>query len=519
MYRSKEQQQFAELIHNAIIPGAPLLAGAAAGLGKTHAYTIPLVQSGRRVAISMSTRQLIGQFMQSDALRSALALRPASVVVLRSRREFDSNREYREHKEHALAAEVLVVTHAAALIDSFNPDYAGLRGRDVILFDEADLLADAADLRSTFRIDAGGSADREMVLRQAEQSEDAEDRAAARAIRYALAHPASYKVVGFDDEGFLMLKHRIPGRMLKPLIQDARRVIFTSGTLQVNGRFDYFIHALGIDSIDPASRHIDPIQHGSLTIDVAGDVLTDEQMAERVKSAVRPVLVLTTSHADTGKLGTLLPGAVVRGRHEPLIDALARCPADGILIAAGAWSGLDSPDLRWKTVVIPKAPYGPPVELDGQQITRYIDSKVTAVRRIYQGLHRGLRTQDASCHLMLLDPRCGRPELLAAIPERFLDGFSEGVRGEVVLSKAERNPALRKAALKQYGAKCMDCGDANLHRLDVHHLDPISEGHRKTTLKDVVVVCKNCHADRHHAMKIAAERASMRQGPGEGENG
>lgn len=50
----------------------------------------------------------------------------------------------------------------------------------------------------------------------------------------------------------------------------------------------------------------------------------------------------------------------------------------------------------------------------------------------------------------------------------------------------------------------MDCGDEVLHRLDVHHLDPIAEGQRWTTLADVVVVCKNCHADRHAAMRRTA---------------
>jgi hypothetical protein len=177
---------------------------------------------------------------------------------------------------------------------------------------------------------------------------------------------------------------------------------------------------------------------------------------------------------------------------------VARCPADAILVAAGAWSGLDSPALRWKTVVIPKAPYGAPVEIDSRQITHYIDSKVTATRRINQGLHRGLRTQDAVCKLLLLDPRCNRPELLTAIPARFpVQSFDEGLRGVVVLSKAERDPALRSAALKYHGAKCRDCEETALHRLDVHHLDPIAEGQRKTTVKDVVVLCKNHHADAH----------------------
>ena len=94
-----------------------------------------------------------------------------------------------------------------------------------------------------------------------------------------------------------------------------------------------------------------------------------------------------------------------------------------------------------------------------RQITHYIDSKVTAIRRINQGLHRGLRTQDAVCKLLLLDPRCSRPELLEAIPARFtVASYDEGASGEtLVLSKAERDPALRGAALKYHGAMCRDC--------------------------------------------------------------
>lgn len=92
--------------------------------------------------------------------------------------------------------------------------------------------------------------------------------------------------------------------------------------------------------------------------------------------------MLTTSHDDTARPGALLPGAVVRGRDEPLVDAVARCGDDAILVAAGAWSGLDSPRLRWRTVLLPKVPYGQPVELSGQHLTHFIDSRVTAVRRI-----------------------------------------------------------------------------------------------------------------------------------------
>jgi Rad3-related DNA helicase len=515
-FRSQEQKNYARLIEGALEPGPPLLAGAAAGLGKTHGYSIPLIRSGKRVAIALSTRQLIEQYLGSDALREALHGADITVSSLLTRRHFGNEKDYQAHRALALSAQVLVVTHAGALIDSFFSGYAELRHRDVILFDEADLLADAADLRSTFRIhkdvlDTCGalgldpSAAVEKVLIQAV---DAEDRAAASAVKFALSHPAGYKAVGFEGDGSLVLRHRMPGRMLKPLVREARRCIFTSGTLQVGGRFDHFSRALGLDSIAPESRHIDPTKHGELTVEVASDELSPADMARRILKASRPVLVLTTSHTMAAELGQHLPGAAVRAAGEALGDAVQRCADDGILVAAGAWTGLDSPRLRWQTVAIAKTPYGSPVTIDGQHLTRYIDSHVVAVRRTNQGLHRGLRTPDARCTLLLLDPRSSRDALRQAIPARFrVDWhlFEEGAQVLQVHFGRERNESLRRAALKHHGAKCMEpgCSEIVLHRLDVHHLRPIAEGERRTTMEEVVVLCKNHHADAHHRLRMA----------------
>ena len=516
MYRSPEQTKYATLIEGALNPGPPLLAGAAAGLGKTHGFSIPLVASGKRVAICLSTRQLIDQYLKSDALHAACAGRSVQILELQSRRDFPRDKDFREHKERALEADVLVTTHAAAFIDSFNPEYAQLRSRDVVLFDEADLLADAADLRSTFRIspevlnDCG--ANQEEAFSAAElvkaKATDAEDRSAASFILHALENPAWYKVVGYEEDGALTLKHRMPGRMLKSLIADVPRCIFTSGTLQVSGRFDYFVKALGLSAIAPESRHIDPVMHGSLVVKATSDEMSLSEMAVTIKTAERPTLVLTTSHALTFELGSLLPEATIREAGESLAEAVARCPDKGILIAAGAWSGLDIPRLRWKTVVIPKAPYGVRTVLSGEDIGHYIDSKVVAIRRTSQGLHRGLRTADAQCTLLLLDPRSSRPELREAIPSRFrVDwvGFEEGGRVLVEHMKVERNESLRKAALKHYGEQCMweGCEVTSAHQLDVHHCNPVSLGQRRTTLSDVQVLCKNHHAEAHHNMRIS----------------
>ena len=97
-------------------------------------------------------------------------------------------------------------------------------------------------------------------------------------------------------------------------------MIFTSGTLLVNGRFDYFIRAIGLTSIDPSSRHIDPVKHGNLTIEITGEEITDEQKAQAISSAERPCLVLTTSHADTIRLGAFIKGAIVRQNGEALTE-------------------------------------------------------------------------------------------------------------------------------------------------------------------------------------------------------
>lgn len=516
-FRSKEQTQYAKLIEGALKPGPALLAGAAAGLGKTHGYSVPLIRSGKRVAIAMSTRQLIDQYLQSDALTAAVAGEDVSVVALQSRRQFEHEADYKEHRKRAMAAQVLVVTHAAAFIDSFSPDYAGLRSRDVVLFDEADLLADAADLRSTFSISAEtlkacgavGQGPEPAAQRVLAKTDDPEDRGAAAAILHALANPVWYKAVGYEEDGSLSLKHRMPGRMLRRLVVQVPRSIFTSGTLQVSGRFDYFVKSIGLTAIAPESRHIDPDHHGELVVELTSDELSIEEMATQIAQAQRPVLVLTASHDMTTSLGGQLPDAIARARGEPLADAVARCPDDGILIAAGAWSGLDAPRLRWKTVVIPKTPYGAPAVLDGQHVNHYIDSQVVAIRRTNQGLHRGLRTPDAHCTLLLLDPRSGSYALRAAIPARFrVDwaSFEEGAKALKSHFKAERNASLRMAAIKHYGAHCMrpGCEMTALHLLDIHHKNPIAMGVRRTTLGDVMVLCKNHHADEHHKLLMRA---------------
>jgi hypothetical protein len=196
------------------------------------------------------------------------------------------------------------------------------------------------------------------------------------------------------------------------------------------------------------------------------------------------------------ELGALVPGAVIRSRNETTSEAAKRVPDDGVLIAAGAWAGLDTP-IQWASIVVPKVPFDKPTVLDDKIESRYIDSKNVAVRRMRQVVGRGLRSPDASCTIYILDKRY--ISLGQFLPERFKDSWIEGSRREVVLSKAERSKSHRRVALKHYGIKCYSCDftPPNSHLIDIHHLDPIAEGERATKLEDLIPLCPTCHRQAH----------------------
>lgn len=58
--------------------------------------------------------------------------------------------------------------------------------------------------------------------------------------------------------------------------------------------------------------------------------------------------------------------------------------------------------------------------------------------------------------------------------------------------KSEEWQILRKKALKRDGHKCQECGKTKM--LHVHH---IKYRYHSKELKDLVILCKYCHADKH----------------------
>ncbi|WOJ95220.1 HNH endonuclease [Congregibacter variabilis] len=510
-FRSKEQANFSRIVSQHMLElDAPLLLEGGTGLGKTRAYLRPLIDSGRRVAIVLPTHQLIQQLLESKDLHATQG--QASVVAFKPARFFDDRNEYLEHRAVAKDAQVLLCTSASVIIDQrLGGEYNGVIERDYILFDEADQLPGVAALQSDREIAAndigllGIKQTTAQGVAEAILSKRAivapEIRAAAKMILEAIEEPAWYHAAGMTDDGAAALFHRLPGRLLKK-IANRGNVAFVSATLSIAGKFNDFKSALGIGLESRLSASIEPERHGTLRFSFDGEhAVGSDEWIDTVKATLldveRPCLVITPSH--TLSLELAIDGATVRTAEETTADAVSRMD-DDLLIAAGAWAGLDTP-VHWRAIVIPRVPYAAPTVLDEHVESSYINMRNEAVRRMRQGIGRGLRKPDAVCHVYVMDPRASK--LSGFVPRRFLDDWkiklTEGGRRTVELSQIERSSYYRKLALRHYGKQCQACdfvptADRQLH---VHHLFPLAEGERQTTLQDLAVLCANCHELAH----------------------
>ena len=520
MFRTTEQANFAAVVARHIAqPDGPLLLEGGTGLGKTRAYLRALTDAaaaGKQVVIALPSHQLMDQLLASQDLQ---ATRHSSVAVrdFRPARRFATRAEYLAHRRTAIDADVMVCTSAALIIDQrLDGSYNGATLRDYIVFDEADQLPDAAALQSDCEIKAGLLKELGIPVHSAEQAAKAvllrkdiepEVRAAALMVVEAIEEPAWFYKAGLTDTGDLRLWHRMPGRLLKK-IANRSSVAFLSATLSIANRFDDFQRAMGIAQPSALSCAIEPARHGSLrfhVVDVGevpdGDEALQAHVRAIVANAPPPVLVAVPSHDLANRLGAHIPDATVQHNGESASEAAARMGHSTVLIAAGAWAGMDTPT-RWASIVVPRIPFGRPESIDGQVESSYLDSRNMALRRMRQVIGRGLRTPDAVCDIFITDARYRR--IAAFVPRRFEPewkaGVLEGGRSEVVLSKLERDPTVRKRALRHYGPRCQGCGlsPKSLNQLDVHHLQPLADGgERLTGLQDVAVLCANCHRLAH----------------------
>jgi Rad3-related DNA helicase len=520
MFRSVEQANFSTRLAAHIQKAdAPLLLEGATGLGKTRAYLAALataIQNGKKVAVVVPTHALIEQLLASSDF-AAMVSPTVTRAAFKPKSYYSSAKEFQDAKALALESSLLICTSSAVIIDQrAKGNYNGVIHRDYILFDEADQLPQYAALSrdqeirgSEFKaLGVRGTTAKEIAEQViAHKGAETETRAAAAMILEALEEPAWYHSAGMTDDGGIALYHKMPGRLLKK-ISNQSNVAFVSATLSIGGKFDDFKRAMGIGEQSALSAIIEPAHHGTLKFfHEPHQVLSQEWLTATtaaITKAKKPTLVVTPSNELSQTLGAHFPHAIVRAVEEKTSKAILRLTDEqNILIASAAWAGLDTP-IEWKSIVIPRIPFLRPQVIDGNIESSFFDSRNSAIRRMRQVIGRGLRKPDAECEVYILDDRLIMIE--SFIPTRFQDawrsrGRVEGARVEHTLSKAERDPLVRKSALKHHGKRCMSCAFVPKvdSQLEVHHLFPLADGGERVTKieTDVAVLCANCHRLAH----------------------
>ncbi len=88
------------------------------------------------------------------------------------------------------------------------------------------------------------------------------------------------------------------------------------------------------------------------------------------------------------------------------------------------------------------------------------------------------------------------------------ESLFEGVKKSITVNLYERNPLARTKCIEYYGAQCVVCdfnfgkkyGEIGQGFIHVHHLNQLSDikqGYEVNPIKDLRLVCPNCHAMLH----------------------
>ena len=94
-YEAREEQaDLADAVSRALAERTHLLAEAGTGTGKSLAYLVPALASGRRVVVATATKALQEQLLEKDVPVAAEAVgRPVTVVVLKGRQNYLCRRQ------------------------------------------------------------------------------------------------------------------------------------------------------------------------------------------------------------------------------------------------------------------------------------------------------------------------------------------------------------------------------------------------------------------------------------------
>jgi ATP-dependent DNA helicase DinG len=176
-------------------------------------------------------------------------------------------------------------------------------------------------------------------------------------------------------------------------------------------------------------------------------------------------LVLCASYGDVAALAERLPpGTIAQQRGEALAPLVERFRGEpgAVLVTPAAWAGLDLPGLV-ENVVILRLPIPRADALREAVLTEAItrrgmtredarnilaaQGRAEAVRRLGQGMGRGIRTAEDRCTVWIADPRFPLPvSMVQNLRRRLTQGAAQGWPDmALAIPRRFRNPAGRSA--------------------------------------------------------------------------
>ena len=246
-----------------------------------------------------------------------------------------------------------------------------------------------------------------------------------------------------------------PGRMLRRTYA-GRKTLFVSATLAVgSGDFEPFLRSVGAHGLPGIHEPVraDMYDFGAMTFALADrdvpppfmedrtrDPAFDDYAAHVVRRAMTEggrALVLVPSFADVEAMARRIPDVIAHRRGEKLaahLDTL-KASRNGVLATPAAWAGTDLPGLLGHVVIV-RIPFPPPNAGRTALLRRLLQTKGyddrnadgillarnrrDAIRRLAQGLGRGIRTPDDRVKVWIADPRFPLPDTLTRNPRLLL---------------------------------------------------------------------------------------------------
>ncbi len=446
-------------------------------------------------------------------------LRARDICLLPSARKAD-RAAWEKARQSVEDIQIIIQTHALTLAQA---RFGKLPAE--VIFDEADALGDVADsaedrrlslseLRATMRF-AGISMSaldalltkpddlrrREVLAESLKiKSEDEEVRFALSCARWILtAHRLDSlrrgtQVIKEDNDIIIRSLWVNRARWIWPSLTEAGvdRAIFASATLSVGGDVSLSLRRYGVPVGAVEGGSFSPRQFGTMSFNLVSEA-TPHPVKDRdinpewreeasawlmreglMREGSRP-LVLAKSYADTRYFADKL-GLVGHEQGQPLSQYVERFRHGEIrgLVTPAGWVGVDLPGLITDVIIL-RLPYAAiddfKTELLGR--TDFPAIKAEMQRKLRQGLGRGIRKEDDKVMIWIADPRVHdlRNGVLAAIPERFRNGFLSALRQltlATVLVRTEQE-RFRDELINRYGGRCAITGCSVLSVLEAAH--------------------------------------------------